>query len=203
MYGKFLNEDFDSVNHGQCTRKKCDISLIREDSKNSIGPMLYWEDVARNDNCNKCLTYGADTPRTNVGPNSFGVSTFSSQGRYNRDPGFADLENKLTGRHASQQGLKRGRFTNMDIRKYSKNLTHKNNCSRLLSTTTTKLENPSKGSRELTVNRFIDFNLPLELTTARFGFGSLTQMQAKDDHVERNPYMVGDKFCLSNGKCMK
>lgn len=192
MISYFSDIETEGVNYGESTRLSNDIETLKKDSLSSLGPSLYTQDIQKVVNCDRCLTVDGNGPRTSQGSYSYGVSTFSNNPLH---PTFesVSVENMLSGRESTSKGLKGGRVTTINMNKYTQKLNHKNICPKILNPITSSLNMPVKSFREMTINRFYDLNLPIELTDSRFSYGRTTRMEAKDNHVEKMPYMIDQK----------
>ncbi len=169
------------------TRQKYDKYDICKKSYKEVQPGFYVLDPHKNINCNRCLSLHGQRPSS--GANSFGVSTPNENGLYRSDQNV-ELENKLTGRIASRKGLKGGRVTYIDMENENNKLRNHNLCSKVLNTHSTLLDFPIKNDREMPINRFYDTGRPMELVYDRGNSGSITRLEARDNHKPTSTYSI-------------
>lgn len=189
MISYFSEFETQGVNYGESTRLKDDKSMFKKDSLSSVGPSIYTQNTIKHINCNRCLSLSG--PRPSQGTSSFGVSTFNDSGYYPTEES-TNIENTLTGRNASRDGLKGGRVSYIDVKQLKKKLINNAICPDILNVRESRFDAPVKQFRELRINRFYDLNLPVEAVDNMYKIGSLSQLEAKDNYVEKKPYMLNN-----------
>lgn len=170
---------------GHSSRLKYDKCSYDDYLSESVSPLLYKLNPNQINNCNSCLSVFG--PRSSIQGNSKGVSTVISQSSNIPSQDLVDLESIMTNRNVLASKCKDGKVNEIDVTKF--NLQHARICNDYLDGVSSRLTNPSKNYRGMSINRFYD--LPKNPQANIFyDFGVNTKLEAKDNYKERVPALV-------------
>jgi hypothetical protein len=131
-------------------------------------------------NCSSCLpTFG---PRSS----SHGVSTVTGNTLTPRHD-LVDVESILTNRNVPMSKSRDGKVNPINVTKFG--LKHAQICNQFLDPVNSRLTNPSKTYRGMSINRFHDLQTNPQNVIFHDIFSNTT-LEAKDNHIERVPTMM-------------
>lgn len=158
----------------------------------SVSPLLYKLNPNQVNNCNSCLSVFG--PRSGIAGNSKGVSTLVGDVTMPSQE-LVDLESILSNRNVIASKCKDGKVNDIDVTKF--NLQHARICNDFLDGVSSRLTNPSKNYKGMSINRFYD--LPKNPQANIFyDFAVNTKLEAKDNYRERVPSLIRFDPALPN-----
>lgn len=169
---------------GHSSRLKYDKCSYDDYLSESVGPLLYKLNPNQMNNCNSCLSVFG--PRSSVNGNSYGVSTLVGNVPMPSQQ-LVDLESIMTNRNVLTSKCKDGKVNSIDVTKFG--LKHARMCNDYMDSVASRLTNPSKNYRGMSINRFYD--LPKQPQENIFyDFAINTKLEAKDNYRERVPALI-------------
>lgn len=167
------------MNIGYSSRLDYDQQAYDDRLQESTDPLSYQLDTNRIHNCNECLsTFG---PRSSYMGN--GVSTTVGHSVATSQQ-LVDIESILSNRNVPLSKTRAGQVNPIDVTKYD--MKHAKLCNDYLDPASTRLTDPSKNYREMSINRFYD--LPRNPQANIFySFAKNTKLEAKDNYKQRKP----------------
>lgn len=169
-----------SVPIGKSTKLVYDESYYKQRVEESTSVADYRLDPHGIKNCSSCLsTFG---PRGST----YGVSTLTGNTLTPKHD-LVDLESILTNRNVPTSKSRDGNVNPINVTNFG--LKHAQVCNKFLDPLNSRLTNPSKTYRDMSINRFYDLQTNPQNVIFHH-FGTNTSLEAKDNHIERVPRMM-------------
>ena len=172
-------------NYGKSTNLRYDDLYITEDIQQSTAPIQSVLDPNRVKNCDQCLSLNGPIPSLGGWADSIPIS----------NPGLTpmqeltDIDSIMSNRNVKATKTRRGNVNDVDVFKYK--MYNSKECNKFLDPTNSLLTTPKQLYREMSINRFYDFNQNPQ--TNIYWNGTVnSQLEAKDNYDYPYPYSLNN-----------
>ena len=170
-------------NYGASTNLRYDNQYITEDIQQSTAPLQSVLDPNRVKNCDQCLSLNGPIPSLGGWADSTPL----------KNPGLTpmqeltDIDSIMTNRNVKATKTRRGNVNDIDVFKYK---TYNSKlCNKFLDPNPTILTTPKQLYREMSINRFFDFNQNPQVNLY-WNDTVNSQLEAKDNYDFPYPYSL-------------
>ncbi len=170
------------MNIGHSSKLVYDDCAYHDKLKESVGHLLHQLDPTSIQNCQGCFT--------SVGPRSsykgFGIDLYNK--KYNahsaESQNLVDLESILTNRNVPSSKCKNGKVNSINVLDYG--LDSSPQCDNYLDPMSSRLMEPSKTYKSMSINRFLDLSRNPQAPIF-WNFAINTSLEAKDTYTPKIP----------------
>jgi hypothetical protein len=172
-------------NHGLSTNLRYDNQYITEDIQQSTAPLQSVMDPNRIKNCDQCLSLNGPIPSLGGWGDSIAIS----------NPGLTpmqdltDIDSVMSNRNVKATKIRRGNVNDVDVFKYK--TYNSKECNKFLDPTNSLLTTPKQLYREMSINRFHNFNQNPQVNLY-WNDTVNTQLEAKDNYDFPYPYSLNN-----------
>ncbi len=183
-----------NFNYGISSNLRNDTDYVDEQIQQSTAPLQYKMDVNQIKNCNSCFTLnGSSLPNLNGGGSMANIPISNPSADVMMQ--LTDIDSIMSNRNVKSSKSKRGKVNDVDIFKFK---TYDNKiCNKFLDPQSSLLNTPKQLYRELSINRFYDFNQNPQ-KNIYYNDSMNSQLMAKDNYDFPYPYSLNNQLNVPN-----